>query len=85
MHNPQHFHALDGSGYAFLREMITVIDPINPQVAAHLASPFTLWKRYDEPRQILMKKELKELAKLKLSSGLEELVTKSRLGLGPTK
>ncbi len=75
--NPRYFHALDGSGYAFLAEMLLKIDPINPQVAAKLATPFTRWQRLDKPRQALMVKELQALAKHKLSKDLEEMVNKS--------
>ena len=51
---------------------------MNPQVAARLVSAFTIWKRYDENRQALMKKELERiLAAPKLSKDVYEVVSKS--------
>jgi aminopeptidase N len=77
MANPRNFHALDGSGYRFLAEMLVTLDKINPQIAARLANPFTRWQCYDKPRQLLMQNQLEELAKLKLSRDLSEVVSKS--------
>jgi aminopeptidase N len=51
---------------------------MNPQIAARLVSSFTLWKRYDEMRRILMKAQLKRiLEKPKLSKDVYEVVSKS--------
>lgn len=75
--NPRNFHALDGSGYAFLAEMLITLDKINPQISARLATPFTRWQRYDKPRQSLMKQQLDKLAQLELSRDLREVVDKS--------
>lgn len=76
--NHRHFHALDGSGYAFLTEMLLKLDAINPQVAARLATPFTRWQRLDAPRQALMHKQLDILASHSLSRDLREVIEKSR-------
>ncbi|MCL5271865.1 MAG: aminopeptidase N C-terminal domain-containing protein, partial [Gammaproteobacteria bacterium] len=67
MANPRNFHAIDGSGYAFLSEMLMTLDKLNPQIAARLATPFTRWQRYDQSRQDLMKQQLEQLAKQELS------------------
>ncbi|MBA2652279.1 MAG: aminopeptidase N [Tatlockia sp.] len=75
--NPRNFHAANGSGYAFLGEILTVMDKINPQIAARLATPFTRWHRYDANRQALMKQQLNRLATLELSGDLREMVEKS--------
>jgi aminopeptidase N len=80
--NPRNFHALDGSGYAFLGEMLSTVDKFNSQIAARLATPFTRWQRYDKPRQELMKKQLEQLAALDLSSDLREVVDKSLATVG---
>lgn len=77
--NPRHFHAIDGSGYAFLTDNLVIIDKINPQIAARLATPFTRWQRYDQTRQALLKHELERLAQLELSRDLREVVDKSLL------
>lgn len=75
--NPRNFHAIDGSGYEFLTEILIKMDKINPQIAARLATPFTRGKRLNAPRQQLIKKQLKHLAGLDLSGDLRELVEKS--------
>jgi len=75
--NPRHFHAIDGSGYEFLSDMLIKMDKINPQIAARLATPFTRWQKLDPVRQDLMKHQLNCLAKGELSRDLRELVTKS--------
>lgn len=77
MANPRNFHAIDGSGYAFLSEMLMTLDKLNPQIAARLATPFTRWQRYDQSRQDLMKQQLEQLAKQELSRDLREVVDKS--------
>jgi len=74
--NPRYFHAIDGSGYQFLTTMLIELDPVNSQLSARLAIPFTRWQRLDKARQVLMKHELKRLAAMGLSSDLSELVTK---------
>lgn len=76
--NHRHFHALDGSGYEFLTEMLLKLDTINPQVTARLATPFTRWQRLDPARQALMRKQLDVLASKTLSRDLREVVEKSR-------
>jgi aminopeptidase N len=75
--NPRNFHAIDGSGYRFLTEMLLQMDSINAQVASSLATPFTRWQRYDKPRQQLMLKELERLSMHSLSKDLTEKVVKS--------
>ncbi|MCA9320196.1 MAG: aminopeptidase N C-terminal domain-containing protein, partial [Planctomycetes bacterium] len=52
---PQHFHALDGSGYELLAEEIVLIDAQNPQLAARLASPFASLRRQTDARRALMR------------------------------
>ncbi len=72
------FHAQDGSGYVFLREILAQLDKINPQVAARMVKPLTSLKRYDKERQSLMRQQLEVLRRdQKLSKDLYELVTKS--------
>ncbi|MFT4058841.1 MAG: aminopeptidase N [Legionella sp.] len=77
MANPRNFHAKDGSGYVFLAEMLMIVDQINPQIAARMASPFTRWQRYDKPRQVLMRQQLETLSQQKLSRDLVEVISKS--------
>lgn len=75
--NHRHFHAVDGSGYAFLSDMLIQVDAINPQIAARLATPFTRWQRLNAPRQALMQEQLRQLAGMTLSRDLREVVEKS--------
>jgi len=71
-------HAKDGSGYAFLREVVQQLNKINPQIASRMLEPLTGFKRYDKERQQLMRKELVGLLETKnLSPDLYELLTKS--------
>lgn len=72
------FHASNGDGYVFLREVIQQLDKLNPQVAARMVKPLTSWRRYDKERQKLMCKQLELLLQDKsISSDLFELVSKS--------
>ncbi|PJD94592.1 MAG: aminopeptidase N [Legionella sp.] len=75
--NPRHFHHKNGSGYAFLTQMLLRLDAINPQIAARLAAPFTRWQRYDDLRQQLMQDQLQILSQASLSRDLAEVVSKS--------
>ena len=75
--NPRHFHAADGSGYAFLTEQLLEIDKLNPQISARLATPFTRWQRFDAVRQQHMQTQLERLSAAELSADLREIVTKS--------
>lgn len=75
--NPRYFHAMDGKGYDFLTEILIQLDPLNPQLSARLATPFTRWAGLDTPRQQLIQQSLAHLAKQNLSHGLSEVVSKS--------
>jgi len=75
--NPINFHAKDGSGYQFLVEQIIVLNRLNPQVASRMLGAFNSWRQYDEGRQNLMKKALKQIASQdNLSPDVYEVVTK---------
>lgn len=76
--NPHAFHAANGAGYQFLREIVQQLDKLNPLVAARMVKPLTTWKRYDKERQRLMCDQLRQILKdNKISNDLYELVTKS--------
>jgi aminopeptidase N len=60
--NPSKFHAIDGSGYRFLVEILLALNTINPQVAARLIVPLIQFKRLDEGRKTLIRTELQKLA-----------------------
>lgn len=72
------FHHESGEGYTFLAEQVLTLDKFNPQVAARMVGALSRWKRYDEGRQTLMKKELERIKGEKgLSNDVYEIVSKS--------
>jgi aminopeptidase N len=74
------FHAGDGSGYRFLAEQVISLNASNPQIASRQLAPLTRWRKYDLPRQTMMKAELERiLASGELSSDVYEVVSKSLL------
>ncbi len=77
MGNAINFHAPDGSGYVFLADQVIHLDSANPQIAARLLNGLIRWKRYDQNRQEIMKKQLgRVLQTPKLSPGCYEIATK---------
>jgi len=76
--NPSAFHALDGSGYQFMVEMLSELNHRNPQVASRLIEPLIRLKRYDEERQEMMRAALEQLKGLEnLSGDLFEKISKA--------
>ena len=79
--NIAHFHAADGSGYEFLADQVLVLDAMNPQIAARLVQSMSRWRRYDENRQGLMKKQLERIiANKDLSKDVYEITSRSLEG-----
>jgi len=72
------FHKADGSGYAFLSEMVLKMDQLNPQVASRLALAFSTWAKLDDHRKSLIKQELATLysKEKELSKDTYEVVSK---------
>ena len=78
MRNPRAFHAADGGGYRFLAEMVALVDPQNPSLAARLLTPFESWKRFDSGRQAHAKAELEKLvSNPQLSKNAREMVERT--------
>ena len=78
MQNHRNFHALDGSGYEYLKRAIQRVDSLNPQLSARLATPLSRWQRYDVNRQRLMQGALQDLVGSDdISKDLYEIVSKS--------
>ncbi|MNC28300.1 Aminopeptidase N [compost metagenome] len=76
--NPAAFHALDGSGYQFMVEMLSELNHRNPQVASRLIEPLIRLKRYDAKRQEMMRAALEQLKGLEnLSGDLFEKISKA--------
>ena len=78
MGNPFAFHSADGEGYAIVADTILALDPLNPQVAARMATAFRSWAGLEEKRRGLVKAELERiLAAPGLSRDLYEITSKS--------
>ncbi|WP_439293853.1 aminopeptidase N [Lonepinella sp. BR2882] len=76
--NPRAFHAVDGSGYRFLTEILISLNKSNPQVGARLIEPLIRFRRYDSQRQQLMKRALQRLFEVEnLSRDLYEKIEKA--------
>lgn len=75
--NITQFHALDGSGYAFLSEQVLTIDQFNPQLAARLVTPLLSWHKFTPERQRLMRKQLEYMSTVELSKNTDEMVSKA--------
>jgi aminopeptidase N len=76
--NPVRFHDPSGAGYRFLADQVLAVDALNPQIAARLATAFTLWRRYEPKRRALMQAELERIRKSpKLSKDTTEIAAKS--------
>lgn len=77
-YNVPGFHALDGSGYAFLADYLIKLNTVNPQIAARLITPLTQWQKVDKKRQVLMQHQLMRISDIpKLSKDLFEKISKS--------
>ena len=76
--NTAHFHNVDGSGYVFLADQVLALDKMNPQIAARLVQSMSRWRRYDDKRQGLMKKQLERiLIEKDLSKDVYEIASRS--------
>ncbi len=75
--NHLRFHAGDGRGYALVGETVRALDSLNPKMSAGMASAFENWRRYDAPRQALMRGELEKILKTEgISPNLFEVASK---------
>jgi len=76
--NGVNFHQKDGSGYRFLADCVIELNAINPQMAARIMSPLSRWRKYDEDRQEMMKRELERILDTEnLSPDVFEIASKS--------
>ena len=70
-------HDKSGKGYRYVTKKIIEIDKFNPQAASSLVRNFSKYKKLDQNRKNLMKKELKKIINAKkLSAEVYELVSK---------
>ena len=78
LQNHVNFHQENGNGYRFVADQIILLDQINHQVAARLSSCFNQWKKYDDQRKSLMKKELERILSIQtLSKNVYEIVSRA--------
>ncbi|WP_114785739.1 aminopeptidase N [Vibrio tetraodonis] len=76
--NPVQFHSITGEGYQFAGEIIKELNTSNPQVASRLIDPLLKFRKYDDTRQALMRRELERLKSLdNLARDLFEKVNKA--------
>ncbi len=76
--NPQAFHAQSGEGYRLIGDLISRLDPLNPQTAARFVPPLGRWRRIEPGRAQMMRAELERIAAAaELSRDVREQVTKS--------
>ena len=75
--SPINFHAVNGSGYEFVADLVLKLDAINPMIAANLAKPLGRFKSHTPNRQAMMKAQLQRLTQSKLSTDVYEVVTKA--------
>ena len=78
MSNQARFHARDGSGYAFLTDLVLDLDALNPQVAARMVSAMNQWRRFEPARRALMEQQLRRIAAREgLSKDTYEIVARA--------
>ncbi len=76
--NPVNFHDKSGAGYRFAGEILRELNSSNPQVASRLIDPLLKFRKYDEERQVLIRKELEQLKAMdNLAKDLFEKVSKA--------
>ncbi len=76
--NHAQFHEESGQAYDFVTDMILEIDQFNSQISSRLVKPYTNWRKYDLPRQSLLKAQLEKIAQAPgLSKNMYEIVSKS--------
>jgi aminopeptidase N len=79
--NAVNFHDASGNGYEFVADYIIELNKLNPQIASRLTTVFTMWRKYDEQRQALMKHQLERIkAEPDLSKDVYEIISKSLVG-----
>ncbi len=60
--NPPRFHAAGGGGYDLLAEVVTALDPQNPQVAARLLGALRTWRTLEPGRRAKAEAALRRVA-----------------------
>ena len=75
--NALYFHAVDGSGYAFIADKVLELDKLNPQIASGLAGVYKDYNRLNNKAKALMKVQLEKVVNTEeLSKNVYEIVSK---------
>jgi aminopeptidase N len=78
LRNWQAFHAIDGSGYAFVADQVIALDRVNPHVSSLLAGAFNHWRRFNAPRSVLQRSALERIGgQSVLSPDVREIVMRN--------
>ena len=76
--NQTQFNRADGAGYALLEEVVTFLDPSNPQIAARLLTAMRSWRSLEEVRRVQAEAMLRRIAAIpSLSPDVRDIVTRS--------
>ncbi len=76
--NSTQFNAADGSGYAFLADIVLETDSRNAQVAARLLVAFKTWRALEPGRRALAEANLRRIANVnELSADVRDIITRS--------
>jgi aminopeptidase N len=76
--NPSGFHAVDGSGYRVVADVIIALNAINPQVASRMATGFRSWRLYNDARRAHAEVEMQRiLASPNLSNDVFEIISRT--------
>tara|TARA_Y100001968_G_scaffold332398_1_gene390419 strand:+ start:2298 stop:4916 length:2619 start_codon:yes stop_codon:yes gene_type:complete len=73
--NVEVFHNINGKGYEFFTNQITIIDQINPITASRLLKIFSRWKSFKEPNRELIYDNLVLLSQDNLSNNTFEVLS----------
>jgi len=76
--NQREFNRADGGGFALLEEVVTLLDPSNPQIAARLLTAMRSWRTLETIRRGHAEAMLKRIAaRPTLSPDVRDIVTRS--------
>jgi aminopeptidase N len=76
--NHTQFNRLDGAGYDFVADIVLMLDPKNPQVAARIMGAFRSWRALEPQRRQRAEATLRRVAATaNLSRDLHDIVARS--------
>jgi aminopeptidase N len=76
--NATQFNRADGAGYDLLCEIVLILDPTNPQIAARLLTALRSWRSLEAVRQAKAEAVLRRIiGQQTLSADVRDIVTRS--------